>query len=380
MIEVVDGGILSWRRGLGAYMPAITPLPDGSMIACQHVGAELGSADNHIEVLRSTDGGANWVNEGSIHDGRPPEDDWSYRAPHISEIPGNRLVMTATRFEMRSDKLFDPDSEVLQRPEMLLFRSDDAGRTWSAPQVIPVDLPPEKYTCNGAGVLLQIAPDRWMYPLETWKPQGCEGPPDQKAAAVFSADRGRTWGEFTVVADDPSGAILWWDQMNTVLPDGRIYTMLWTHRYGTSEDLPNHWTVSEDGGRTWSTPRPTNLRGQVCSPIALADGRVAAVYNFRHNPQGIRVALSEDLETFDVEGQAVVFDAGTEATLGEPETDNFLAEHMQIAFGKPGGIRLGGGDLMTYFWCTVGGVTHTRWARLRVDQGVARRPQPVFGE
>lgn len=52
------------------------------------------------------------------------------------------------------------------------------------------------------------------------------GGPDQKATAVFSADQGRTWDEFTVAADDPSGELLWWNQMNTVLPDGRIYTML----------------------------------------------------------------------------------------------------------------------------------------------------------
>ena len=52
-----------------------------------------------------------------------------------------------------------------------------------------------------------------MYPLETWKPEGYEGPPDQKAAAVFSADQGQTWGEFTVIADDLTGALLWWDQM-----------------------------------------------------------------------------------------------------------------------------------------------------------------------
>ena len=367
MLKVVDGGILSRQPGRGAFMPGITPLSDGSLIACQHVGEGLGTADNHIEVLRSTDGAVTWMNEGSIHSGGPPEDGWSYRGPHISEVPDGRLVMTATRFETRGEKLFDPESEVLQRPEMLLFWSEDAGHTWSAPQVVPVDLPPEKYTWNGAGVLLQLAPDRWMYPLETWKPEGYAGPPDQKAAAVFSTDQGRTWGAFTVVADDPSGVLLWWDQMCTLLPDGRIYTMLWTHRYGTSGDLPNHWTVSEDGGRTWSGPRSTNLRGQVCAPIALADGRVAAIYNFRHEPQGIRVALSEDLEAFDVMGEVVVFDAGAEATLGEPETDNFLAEHMQIAFGKPGGIRLADGDLMTYFWCTVGGVTHTRWARLRID-------------
>ena len=184
---------------------------------------------------------------------------------------------------------------------------------------------------------------------------------------VFSTDQGRTWGEFTVVADDPSGRLLWWDQMNTVLPDGRIYTMIWTHLYGTSDDLPNHWTVSEDQGRTWSEPRPTNLRGQVCSPIALADGRLAAIYNYRHEPQGIHIALSEDLEHFDVENEVVVWDAGAEATLGDPETENFLAEHMKIGFGRPAGVRLPDGDLLTYFWCTSGGITDTRWVKLRVE-------------
>ena len=44
-----------------------------------------------------------------------------------------------------------------------------------------------------------------MFPLETWKPAGYEGAPDQKAAAVVSVDQGRTWGDFTVIADDTSG-------------------------------------------------------------------------------------------------------------------------------------------------------------------------------
>ena len=250
---------------------------------------------------------------------------------------------------------------------MLLYYSSDQGRTWSEPRIVPVDLPPDKYTCNGAGSLTQFAPDRWMYPLETWKPEGYQGPPDQKAAAVFSADQGQTWGEFTPIADDESGRILWWDLMNALLPDGRAYTLLWSHLYGTSEDLVNHWTLSHDQGRTWSEPQPTNLRGQVCTPIPLADGRLAAIYNFRHDPHGIRVALTEDLATFDTERELVVFDAGTEATLGEPSHQNFLAEHMLIAFGKPGGIQLGDGDLLVYFWCTTQGVTHTRWARLSVD-------------
>ena len=73
-------------------------------------------------------------------------------------------------------------------------------------------------------------------------------------------------------------------------------------------------------------------------------------------------SLSEDLKNYDRE--VTVFDAGAEAALGKPENDNFLAEHMQIAFGKPGGVCVPYGDLLTYFWCTRSGITHTRWVRL----------------
>ena len=366
MLSIIEQGIISRIPGRGAYMPIISELSDGTRIACQHVGSELGSPDNHIEVLRSTDGGKSWVNEGSIHGDGQPNDGWAYRVPDIQETPDGRLLMTATRFESNGDQLFNPDSQALQRPELLVFRSDDKGRSWSDPQIIPLDLPPEKYTANGAGRFLQMAEDRWLYFLETWKPDGYEGPPDQKAALIVSTDQGRTWGEFTVVADDTKGELLYWDQMPCVLPDGRIYDMFWTHKYGTKEDLTNHWSISEDQGRTWSEPKPTNLRGQVCSPIALPDGRVAAIYNYRHEPQGVHVAVTEDFSNFDTDHKAVVFDAGAEAALGVPESDQFLAEHMLIGFGKPAGHLQADGTILTYFWCTSQGVTHTRWVRLRV--------------
>lgn len=364
-LEIADQGVLSHASGRGAYMPSISQLRDGGLIACQHVGSELASGDNRIEVLHTIDGGKSWQDSSII----PTSDDdrWSYRGPDINELPDGRLIMTATRFENSGGPLFDPDSEGLQRPEIILLWSSDHGKTWSPPQVVPVDLPPEKYTWNKSGSLVQCSPTRWMYPLETWKPDSYAGQPDQKAAAVFSSDQGKTWSEFTVIADDETGRRLWWDQLNTRLPDGRIYVMFWTHLYGTKDDLAVHWATSHDEGRTWSEPIPTNIRGQVCCPIALPDGRVAAIYNYRHEPQGVHVAVSDDdLTTFDLENEVVVFDAGAEATLGQTSHENFLAEHMLIAFGKPQGILLADGDLLTCFWCTVDSVTHTRWVRLRV--------------
>ena len=89
MLTIIDQGIISRRPDIGAYMPVITPLPDGTFIASQHVGEELGSPDNHIEVLRSRDG-REWENRGSIHTPDHDLDNWSYRAPKISTVPGGR--------------------------------------------------------------------------------------------------------------------------------------------------------------------------------------------------------------------------------------------------------------------------------------------------
>ena len=207
-----------------------------------------------------------------------------------------------------------------------------------------------------------------MYPLETWKPEGYVGPPDQKAAAVFSSDQGRVMGRVhrrrrRYNRQDPLVG------PDVLRPPRRPH--LHPHLDSPLRHVQRPRTTTGPSPTTRAARGrnrgPTNLRGQVCTPIPLPDGRVAAIYNFRHEPQGIHVALTEDLETFDTDGEVVVFDAGAEATLGAPETDNFLAEHMQIAFGKPGGVLLDDGAIMTYFWCTVAGITHTRWVRLRAD-------------
>jgi hypothetical protein len=363
--KIVDEGVLSRQPGRGAYMPIILPLSDREAIAVQHVGAELASADNHIEILHSHDGCLTWTTSSTIPNSGL-ESGWCYRGPQIAELPDGCLVMAATRYVADGRPLYDPDTESLQRPEMLLFRSSDRGHSWSAPQIVQVDFPPDRYTAVCSGPLTILSPNRWMYPFETWKPYGFEGPPDQKAGALFSLDQGNSWGEQTIIADDATGRLHYWDQMHAVLPDGRIYNMLWTHFAGTHKDAKNHWSISSDEGRTWTAPEPTNLRGQMCVPIALADGRVAAIYNFRHDPQGIHLALSRDLKQFDTEHELVVFDAGAQTTLGPPAGETFVARKVNIAFGRPGGRRLADGTLLVYYWCTVDGVTQTRWARIQI--------------
>ena len=135
MFKIIDQGILSRQPGRGAFMPVITSLSDGALIAAQHVGSSLGTPDCRIEVLRTSDGGRSWTNESDVPCG-VPDDGWSYRGPEISAVANGRLLMTATRFECSEGKLFDPETEALQRPELLALWSPDQGRTWSDPQVV----------------------------------------------------------------------------------------------------------------------------------------------------------------------------------------------------------------------------------------------------
>ena len=364
-MEIIDRGILSHRPGFSVFSPCIESLANGSFIACQDVGTTLGSCDHSIEILHSLDG-REWENQG-ILPGARADDEWFYRNPDIKELTDGRLVMRATRFQVVDGEIFNPENETLVRAEAILYWSEDQGRNWSDSQIFPVPLPPEKYTWNGAGGrLICISPSRWMYAMETFKPEGSTAELDQKAIAVFSSDQGRSWDEMRIVADDESGHLFWWDQMSTQLPDGRIYTMLWTHIHGTNDDLPVHWVVSEDEGRNWSQPKPTNIRGQVCSPIALPDGRVAAVYNYRKDPPGVRIAITGDLSAFDLDNEIVLFSAGQEAAHKRDKNENFLDEHLGIAFGKPSGILLNDSSILIYFWCTSQGITHTRWIKLHI--------------
>ena len=115
---------MSRDAGRGAYFLSVAILRDGTLLAGQHVGSGLCSPDNMIEVLRSSDGGSSWVNEGIIHGGIL-DDGWSYRAPVITEVPDGSLIMAATRYRLDNEAMYNPASEGLKPAQMILYRSCD---------------------------------------------------------------------------------------------------------------------------------------------------------------------------------------------------------------------------------------------------------------
>jgi len=362
--SIIDQGVLSHDPGCGAFIPTITPLRDGTFIAAQQTGADLDSCDHRIEILRS-ENGRQWRNEGPVdmHDSDQP---WAYHSGQIFQAGDNRLMLRASRFWHRD---VPPRNEKATRDHPgtgpVVLWSDDLGKTWSEPGFVEIELPPEAYTHHVMGNLIPISDDRWMFPIQLNSPKThYDGPNHHGAALLFSKDQGQSLDDLTILAQDSEGIIEYHDQFGIMLDDGSLYTMLWTIDTAANTDLNNHWVMSTDSGRSWSDPVPTNLRGQVCAPIRLPDGRIAAIYNYRHEPQGIHLALAEDLSTFDTDNEITVFDAGDETVTGKPEDDHFLSLNEKIAFGRPNGVCLADGSVLCWFWCTIGGVTHTRWVQV----------------
>ena len=66
-MRIVDSGIISKNKNLGAYKPMILPLENDTWLACQNSGKTVSSSDSFIETLISYNAGKNWENNGSIH-------------------------------------------------------------------------------------------------------------------------------------------------------------------------------------------------------------------------------------------------------------------------------------------------------------------------
>jgi len=64
----------------------------------------------------------------------------------------------------------------------------------------------------------------------------------------------------------------------------------------------------------------------------LADGRMLAVYGYRHEPFGVRACISEDGVTWDRSCEMVVAAKGAHTDLGYPSVCLTADDHVIVAY------------------------------------------------
>ncbi|MFK8252968.1 exo-alpha-sialidase [Ancylobacter terrae] len=185
--------------------------------------------------------------------------------------------------------------------DTVVHLSDDGGRSFVATSIIDTGGLSGGYGMRGA---VELPDGDILLPLS-------DVPHYKRLFVVRSRDGGTSWSAPLRVADAPGQEFE--EPAPLLLASGRVLMLL---RDNGSRILHAVW--SDDGGRSWTPPRPTGIEAYPAHLLALPDGRIACIAGRRQPPFGIVAHFSEDGgETWDDDPLALVDDLPTK-DLGYP--------------------------------------------------------------
>ena len=265
-------------KGAG-YFPVLVKLKHGSL------GAAVRGGDGHIGIkgrldwIHSEDGGKTWSDPDVIVDSK-----WDDRNAGVGVMQDGTVVMAyAEASTYNAEGKWDRSCG---KYTLFYVYSLDNGRSWSdkialCPELFHSGSPYGRITTLGDGTaLMQI------YTWQSASEKALGKPAAARARCVGvlrSTDNGRTWGDWSVVAED-------YNEISLVeMRDGRLVAAMRSQRGGTDV------CESLDKGRTWTAPRTvTKVSHHPPDLCLLKTGTLLMVYGCRLNPKGVQAIISDD--------------------------------------------------------------------------------------
>ncbi|MBE6612346.1 MAG: exo-alpha-sialidase [Ruminococcaceae bacterium] len=200
---------------------------------------------------------------------------------------------------------------------------------------------------------------------------------EQKIRAYRSVDGGYTWEELGSVPIPENHKLEYYHEPHVVeLPDGRLLGALRVQgsediegkAYYRGEFLPGftiYTTISDDGGRTWSMPKPTGANGSPPHLLLHSSGALICSHSRRDLPIGIHAMVSYDL------GESWAEEYLIEDRMPEPDE---RLEHADL--GYPSTVELDDGSLFTVYYAMLPGDEKTSVVSAHWSLGDAGAQRP----
>jgi len=286
--------------------PTIARLDHGELIVVCSGGRDAHVCPfGQVQAFRSSDQGATWSEPEILVNGPLDDRDAGLLLTSKGSLLVNWFTSVAWRHllqnehQPRSENFNWPLISRCQKVERLMddalidrelgtwsIRSTDGGKTWSE-KTDSVVGSPHGPTEMPDGRLVYVG-QRRADPVR----EGRNGSPYQFCiGAAESLDDGQTWtwiGEVKFPEELAGGNH---EPHAVALPDGRLLVHIRNHGIPGGQILQ---CESEDGGRTFSTPRTIGLDGLPPHLLCLRDGRILSSYGYRRDPYGIRLSISSD--------------------------------------------------------------------------------------
>jgi sialidase-1 len=345
-MRILSHAVFCQQPGRYIGWPSIARTPSGELLA-----VFSGDRDQHVcpfgkvFLIRSSDNGVTWSQPREIVNTPLDDRDCGITAcadgtlvvtwfnstyPRETYNKGCKAVTKAEKWPLWEKKLDTLTPAIVDRWTNApldnarrghwIIRSTDNGRTWGDPIAVTPSAP------HGA---IETADGRLLY-------LGNNGyNRSEKTSSLVlteSTDKGLTWKEIgripmfpTGTAHDDRTPYLAEPHLVEVAP-GRLLGMARYEQFIRTPPIPYVsplWQFdSEDGGRTWTAPRPTPVIGKPPHLLKLPDGRLLVSYGVRHHkPLGIRACLSNDGgKSWDMANEILLRDDAPGGDIGYPAT------------------------------------------------------------
>ena len=269
-----------------------------------------------ILLQRSLDHGQTWLHENDVaiwDDSRPLEEKrgvlWQADEPGVIR---EQIDLTSPDAAIYFARPLTGPSDADGGPtiECFAFRSADRGQTWETVPTRVAPPPPLGYVHVDGAPLIKF-PDGTQMTAATVGPSA-----DNNFVGVYGTDdNGLTWEYVSEVTRDPTGLGRPTYASLLLLPSGRLQCYM-LNIGGIRNAI--QMAYSDDGGYSWSKPKPIVAWGQspwvaarreqyiwagarragvhYRSPwsLRLRDGRIVVLFGRRKAPYGIGVIVSED--------------------------------------------------------------------------------------
>ena len=238
--------------------PDVTLAADGTLVCvfneCTH---HCHRPHSRIMLCESHDRGRSWTPKHPLTEATDGLD-YYYNCPRIFTMPDGRIGVIVDRIPV-SDK----ERNGMRNAAAAIYFSEDNGKTWSFPEVLPLrGIVPDKIHVLDTGRLLSSAHHIHQGVLSQF--------------LRYSDDGGRTWSDEITVAHDPRYQFC----EVSLLPMGGGVVAAFL-RENSCRGLDCFKTLSFDNGETWGPVTEFPLPG--CHrPVTgfLRDGRIFITYRF----------------------------------------------------------------------------------------------------